>query len=274
MIVSKTDVSSQAQLLLVPTSDIQDPSVITNGDYSAVYTDALDTSLKIRFDYTTPQRIGYIALSGNFSSKDRITIKSVDTSQKVYLFDSTGAELFDSNGDRLLARYENSIDDSDLGLNENRVMMYQVDIDDSTQIEIEVFGTGQIAISQIAMGEYYEIPRGEQAGFKYPWTIPNIEGRTATSLDNSPIAMVYNSRVINTQIHVPNNIKADFSGWYDFINFAIQNTFYVLADDNKFNACAGFNASPQESSAHSQTRDLLVSGISFNAYSKSSGLFI
>jgi hypothetical protein len=274
MIVSKTDIAAQATLTLTPTSDIQDPIVITNGDYSAVYTDALDTSLKIQFDFASPQKIGYIALSGNFSSKDRIVIKSVDTTQEVYLFSSDGFALYSSDGFRLLARYENSIDDSNLGLNESRVMMYQVDIADSSQIEIEVFGTGQITISQIAMGEYYEVPRGEQGGYRYPWTIPNIQGRTATSLNKSPIALAYEATTIETSISIPNNIKADFPEYKEFVDFAISNTFYVLDDADKFHSYAGFNFRPAQSTAHPLTRQLLSSTYTYNAYSVASGLFI
>jgi hypothetical protein len=62
---------------------------------------------------------------------------------------------------------------------------------------------------------------------------------------------------------------ADFDGWYEFIHFAANNTFYILEDENKFHSYAGFNAVPAMTGAHSQTRSLGVSAITFSAFAKS-----
>ncbi len=275
MIVSTTDVSNIATLTLTPTSDLQDPSIITNGDYSQVYNDALQGSLKILFEFDTPQKIGYIALSGNFSTKDRITIKSSDSSEPIYLQSSDGFNMYSSDSFRMRALHDNTIDDSILQHNESRVMMYKVDIGDSRFVEIEIFGSGSIIISQIAMGDYYTIPNGgEQSGYTYPWSVPNKRSRTGTSLNSSPVAMVYESRPIQTTLSVPTNIKRDYTKWYEFIDFAVNNTFYVLDDTDKFHAYAGFNAEPAMAGAHAQTRELVTSSIKFNAYAKSSGIFL
>ena len=274
MIVSTTDVSGLATLVVTPESELQSPSVITNGDYSQTYTDTLTGSTSFVFTFSTPQEIGYIALSGNFSTKDKIEIKSLDTTQPDYLFDSTGAQLFDSAGEELSALYSNSIDDSELGVNESRVMVYKTDISDSREISIKVYGSGQLVVSQISMGEYYEIPRDVQAGYKKPWSVPNKKGRTITSLDSSPIAMSYESRPIKTNIDIPNNFVVDFDKWYAFIDFATSNTFYALEDSDKFHSYAGFNAVPNESKRHALTPELVSSSISFNAYAKSSGIFL
>jgi hypothetical protein len=61
----------------------------------------------------------------------------------------------------------------------------------------------------------------------------------------------------------------DFDEWYKFVAFASSNTFYILEDENKFHAYAGFNALPAMTKAHSQTRALGASSISFSAFAKS-----
>lgn len=270
MIASKTNVSPLATLTVNPESALQDISVITDGDYSSVYSDTLTTSTTITFDFATPQKIDYIAIGGsNISKKDRITIRSLDTSQNVFLFASGGEALFSSDGFRLNAQYDNSIDDSNLGINESRVIMYRPKIEASQQIAITIYGSGQLSIADIAMGEEYEIPRGEQSGYSRAWSIPNIEVRSAVGLDNSPISLSYQSRALSCTLSVPNNIMADFDGWYDFISFASTNTFYILEDDDKFHSYACFNAIADMTKAHPSTRALGSSVIKFNAFAKS-----
>lgn len=275
MIASKTNVSPIATLTVTPESALQDINVITDGDYSSVYTDALVTSTSIKFTFPTPQKIDYIAIGGsNISKKDRITITSLDTSQNVFLFSSNGSALYSSNGSRLNAQYSNSIDDSLLGINESRVIMYRPLIENSQEIEITIYGSGELSIADIAMGEEYEIPRGEQAGYNRPWSVPNIEVRSAVGLNNSPISLSYQSRALACTLSVPNNIMADFDGWYEFISFASGNTFYILEDDDKFHSYACFNAVTDMTKAHPQTRDLGQSVIKFNAFAKSNEAFL
>lgn len=273
MIVSTTNITPLATVTATPDSSLQDISVITDGDYSSVYTDALTVSTSILFEFPTPQNIGYIAIGGsNISQKDRIEIRSVDTSQAVYLFASGGEALFSSDGFRMTALYDNSVDDTLLGTRDAETLMYQVDILNSQEIEIIVYGTGQLAIADIAMGSYYEIPRGEQAGYVRPWSKPNIESRSAVGLNSSPISMSYQATAIQCTLSVPNNIMDDYDSWYNFLDFASSNTFYILEDGNKFHSYACFNATPNTTNAHSQTRALGVSSIKFNAFSKTSGV--
>lgn len=273
MIVSKTNIARLATITATPDSSLQDINAVTDGDYSSTYIDALTESVRVLFEFAEPQKVGYIAIAGNVSSKTRITIYSQDTSQPIGLISSDNLTMVSSDNFYLKALYENQVDDSLLGQTENKVMMYRVDIPLSYQVEVEIFGGGSIAISEIAMGEYYEIPRGEQAGYQRPWTVPNKSGRSASSLNQSPIALSYEARAISTSLSVPNNIMTDFDGWYEFIDFASNNTFYVLEDNNKFHSYAGFNAVPGVTAAHSQTRELGVSSIKFSAYAKASGFF-
>ena len=270
MIASKTNVSPLATLTVTPESALQDISVITDGDYSSVYSDTLTVSTSIKFVFANPQKIDYIAIGGsNISKKDRITIRSVDTSQPVDLFSLEGDALFSSDGFRMTALYDNSIDDSGLGINESRVIMYRPLIVGAREIEITIYGSGQLSIADIAMGEEYEIPRGEQSGYNRPWSVPNIEARSAVGLDNSPISLSYQSRALSCTLSVPNNIMADYDGWYEFISFASNNTFYILEDEDKFHSYACFNAVPDMTKAHPSTRALGQSVIKFNAFAKS-----
>jgi len=156
-----------------------------------------------------------------------------------------------------------------LNSSESEVMMYKIDATNIRHVSVAVTGGGNISIAEIAVGEYYEIPRGEQGGYMRPWSVPNIKSRSSVGLDNSPINLSYESRSLNCSLSVPNNIMADFDGWYEFIKFAAGNTFYLLEDNNKFHSYAGFNAVPSMTGAHSQTRSLGVSSIKFKAFAKS-----
>lgn len=270
MIASKTNVSPLSTVTATPENPLQDINVITDGDYSSVWSSTLTDSVTIMFEFATPQQIDYIAIGGsNISKKDRITIKSLDTSQDELLYSSDGFQLYSSDGFELSALYSNSIDDDLLSINESRVLMYRPKILDSRQIEITVYGTGQIAISDIAMGLEYEIPRGEQSGYNRPWSVPNIEPRSGFSLDKSPISLSYESRSLSCTLTIPNNIMANFEEYYEFISFAASNTFYILEDDDKYHSYACFNAVPDMTKAHPSTRDLGVSSLRFNVYSKS-----
>lgn len=241
MILSKSNVSATATIVDSPVSATQDINVIADGDYSSVYVAAMAGTHSTTFTYGTAQEIGYIAIAGNISQKTSIEIKC-DT---VTVVNNT------------------------LGSNDAQVMVFNVDQTGITTVEIIVTGTGDIAIIEMAMGEYYTVPHnGEQAGYKRPWTVPNRESRGAKSLNSSPIALLYQAKTIKSSLSIPNNLMSEYQGYYDFLDFATTNTFYVLEDDNVFHSCAGFDAKAMETKAHGVTRLLGVSSISFNAYSK------
>jgi len=249
MIASTSNIASTATITATPASALQDIDVISDGDYSSVYTDALAGSVTINFVFPASVNVGYIALGGtNIAKKSSIQIKT-----------STSA-----TGTPSVTVVSDSLNSS-----ESAVMMYKIDATSIRSVSIVVNGGGNISIAEISMGEYYEIPRGEQGGYKRPWSVPNIKSRSSVGLDNSPVNLSYESRSLNCSLSVPNNIMADFAGWYEFINFASNNTFYLLEDNNKFHSYAGFNAVPSMTGAHAQTRSLGVSSIKFNAFAKS-----
>lgn len=266
MIISTSNVAPTATITDTPESATQDISVITDGDYSSVYTASLSGQLTIKFTFDTPRDINYIALGGtNISRKDRIVISSVNP---VALEDSLGNLLFDSNGDQLFARASGTVDDSLLGLDESRVMVYQTELISTSEIEITIYGQGEIVIAEIAMGSTYEIPRGEQSGYNRAWAVPNIKARSATGLDGAPVNFVYEASMQVCTLTVPNNIMSDYdSGWYNMLKFTSRNTFYVLEDANKFHSYAGFAISGMQTKAHPKTRLLGASQFTFNAFS-------
>ena len=275
MIVSTTNIASTATVTATPDSSLQDVNVITDGDYSSVYTDALSGSITITFVFPDITDIGYIALGGtNIAKKDSIQITTSNAAEPIYWQTNSGEQLVSSDPFDLTVGLGGidggAVEDDDLSGLESSVMMYRVDGIGVSHVTITIKGTGGISIAEIAMGDYYEIPRGEQAGYRRPWSVPNIKARSSVGLDSSPVNLSYESRTLQTSISVPNNIMADFDGgWYEFIKFAANNTFYVLEDDNKFHSYAGFNAVPAMTAAHSQTTSLGVSAITFNAFAKS-----
>ena len=268
MFISTSNLSRVATVTETPESLTQDISVITDGDYSSTYTATLSGKLTIKFNFSTPQNIEYIAFGGtNISRKDRMVIKSISP---VRLFDSNGNALFDSDGKELFASASGKVDDAQLNLDESRVIAYKVDLQETSEVEIEIYGSGQIKIAEIAMGKLYEVPRGEQSGFSRPWAVPNIRARSAVGLDGAPVNFVYETGSQSTPLVVSNNIMADYeteNGWRNMLKYICRNTFYVIEDDNKFHSYAGFSTTGMSTKAHSQTRALGVSQFTFNTFS-------
>lgn len=270
MIASITNISNQAVITALPDSSLQDIGIITDGDYSSVYVDALAGEVTLTFVFPQEVDIGYIALGGtNIAKKDSIKITTSNAPEPIYLQTVAEEQLVTSDMFDLTVSLGGTVDDTGLGHLESSVMMYKVDQPGVRRVTIHVKGTGKISISEIAMGEYYTIPRGEQSGYNRPWSVPNIKVRSNTGLDHSPINLSYEARALNCSLSVPNNIMRDFDGWYGFINYAANNTFYILEDENKFHSYACYNASPSMTAAHGQTRSLGVSSINFNAFAKS-----
>ena len=241
MILSKTNVAAAATITDSPASATQDIDVVADGDYSSVYVVAMAGTHSTTFTYGVGQEIGYIAIAGNISQKTSIEIKCNTV----------------------------SVVDKVLGHKDSQVMVFKVDQTGITTVEIIVTGTGNIAIIEMAMGEYFTVPHnGEQAGYKRPWSVPNRESRGAKSLNSSPIALLYQAKTIKASLSIPNILMSEYDGYYDFLDFATASTFYVLEDDDELHSCAGFDAKAMETKAHGSTRLLGVSAISFNAYSK------
>ena len=267
MIVSKSNFASDATVSILPESATQDISVIVDGDYSSVYSDALQSQAIIDLEFGEIRNVEYLAIGGsNISTKDSLQIQ---TTQTVNLLEGLGDNLLDGNGDQLTAPAAIFLDDTMLGLKESRVIMYKLDATQISGIRIIVKGTGQLKIAEIACGEIYTIPNGgEQSGYNRPWSVPNRKNRSATNLQNAPINLSYESRALSCTLSIPNLIMTDYDSYYEFIDYATFNTFYVLEDDNKYHSYAGFNAVPDMTKAHSSTRRLGVSMIKFNAYSQ------
>ena len=270
MIVSTTNIAKTASISTTPASSLQDIYVVTDGDYSSVFSEAMTGQIQIKFQFPQPVDIGYVAIGGsNISTKDSISIIAADSSAFANWKTVDGRQLVSTDPFNLTVGLENEIDDADLGESDSNSMMYKADLFQVSQLIITVKGGGDISIAEIAMGDYYTIPRGEQAGYSRAWSTPNIKARSSTNLDGAPINISYEARSLSMSLSVPNNLMVNFDGWYKFINFAATNTFYILEDENKFHSYACFNAMPEMTKAHSSTRSLGSSSIKFNAYAKS-----
>jgi hypothetical protein len=271
VIISNSNFIRDAVITIVPDSSTQDIAVVADGDYSSSYIDSLSVSTTITIDFGAPKAIGYIAIGGsNITEKDRLVIKSTDAADRVGLFGFGGDALKGSDGDFLVARSLSTIDDDVLGLDESSVIMYKIDNPSVVKLDITIYGSGTLSIAEIALGDYYVVPNsGEQSGYNRPWSTPNIKSRGAVNLQNAPISLTYETKALKCKLSVPNNLMVDFDGWYKMGVFASSNVFYILEDDNKFHSYACFNADLAMTKAHSKTRSLGVSTLSFNAYAKS-----
>jgi hypothetical protein len=241
IILSKSNVAPLATITDSDTSPTQDVAVIADGDFSSTYTKPLSGSTAFYFNYSVTQTVRYVAVFGNISQKVTLRIR----------IDGVTAKNI-----------------TPMGTNDSQVMFVLLDADTPADlVEVSVFGSGSISVVEIAMGEVYTVPHGgEQAGFKYPWSIPNRQTRSARSLSNSPVAITYDSKKISCTLSVPDRYKTD-SAWYEFLDFSSLNTFYMRGNSD-FEACACFNPMQREDGAHNATRELLVSGLTFDTFSK------
>ncbi len=267
MIISKSNFAADATVTISPESPIQDVNVIVDGDYSSVYSDALATKTTITLDFGVFRNVQYIAIGGsNITTKDRIVIRSNATDG---LLTADGERIVDSGGNPLILPALSTIDDDTLGLSESRVLMYKLQSTEVSDIVIEIYGTGQLKIAEIAVGEAYEVPRGGyQAGYPAPWSVPNVKNRSATNLQNAPINHSYESRSINGALVIDNLIDTEQAEWDEMVTFCSYNTFYVLDDDDKYHSYAAFNADIKPLQADARTRRLTKAQMTYNAYAR------
>jgi hypothetical protein len=267
MIISKSNFASDATVTITPESPIQDVSVIVDGDYSSVYSDALQTSTTIKLDFGEPRTIEYLAIGGsNITTKDRVVISS-ETYEP--LLDSNGSPITDSGGDPIEVLAIAPVEDADLGLTESRVIMYKLLTTELTSISITIFGSGQLKVAEVACGEIYTVPNGgEQSGYSRPWSVPNVMNRSATNLQNAPINLSYQSRVLKSTLTIDNLIRSNTADWEAMTDFCAYNTFYILEDDNKYHSYACFNMEVKPLTADARTREINKASLTFNAYAR------
>ena len=247
MIISKSNVAKRASVAIVPDSVIQDISVIVDGDFSSSYIDSLPSQSVITFTFATPKKIDYVAFGGtNIAQKSSVNI-------------STSAGQFNYDGD--LSKIDSS------------VLIYTAQSGNHssvTSVTITITGSGQLAITEIAMGETIEVPNGgEQAGYSRAWTVPNVQVRSSTNLDGAPINASIEARSISCTLTVPTYIMETYEeDWGVMLRFASRNTFYIKEDTVATHSYAGFNLKPTPVTANASTR--LLGGVSmqFNAYAK------
>lgn len=247
MIISKSNIASEAVIDAYPGVAGQDENVVVDNDFSTRYIDTVNATVTIKLTFPTAKTFDYVAVGGsNASEKTYIQIKA------------DGVQVF--------------IDNS-MSYNESKTIVFSQTIT-ATIIEVIISGSPGIVVSDIAVGNAYEVPRGEQSGYSRPWSIPNIENRNAVNLQNAPISSVHQSRKLSCTLSVPNNLMSDYDDWYEMLEFSTQNNFYILEDDNHFHSYVCFNAKAGMTKANSQTRSLGSSTLKFDAYSKSNEVFL
>lgn len=245
MIIAKSDVLTNSTIAVTPASSSIDPVVMVGGDFSGIYSDAL-TSTEIEFTFVTAQNIQYVAIGGsNVAQKTDVTIE-------------TSAGLFNY--------------DADLSRNESNVLFYTAQSNDHsavTTLTITITGSGQLQIADIAAGESIEIEQNVQSGYARSWSVPNKKVRSTANLIGAPIATTYEARDDNSTLTVSRYIMEEYADhWYQMLEFACCNTFYIREDDDAKHSYACFNAQPKRITADSQSPLLGGASITYNTYSK------
>ena len=274
MILTKTNVAKTATITMQNADPNQDPSILVNGDFSSLYTGTLSGSISIQLDFPL-QNLGYIAIGGsNIAKKSSMNVSYGDLNSYSDLNEKTGSQLVTSDGEALHVA-DFYTDSYPLGYADSEVLVFKVDARTS-RVTLTINGSGQIGIADIAMGSYYTVPNnGEQSGYSRPWSVPNVKTRTATGLDTSPVALMYEGRPLKCTLNIPNMLMRDYDDYYNFLRFATLNTFYILEDENPVHSYAGFNAMPDMTKAHNATRELGNASLKFSAYAKTrEGLII
>ena len=263
MIISTSNAAKSAVITANPEPLIGNIGVISDGDYSSKFTATLTGSITVNFKLNSPQLIEYIAIYGNVSTKDSLTINLKGERD---LFDCNGQQLSDSNGHYLKCLDLKEVSSEDLKKDECRVMVIKVDSITTDEIEVIIRGNGKLDITEIAFGKAYKVPHGEQAGYERPWATPSTKARSSNGLDSMPVNFYYCNRERSVTLTVPNNLMSDYeaeNGWRNMLKFTSRNTFYVLEDENMYHGYAGFVPRGMSTKAHSQTRLLCISQFTF-----------
>lgn len=125
----------------------------------------------------------------------------------------------------------------------------------------------QMTVSYIAAGQHLTLTYGEQAGYKRSWLMRHLTQRTTTNLQVGPVSTTQKSKAMKGVLTLPNEFATFVEGtWQTFIDFSYEQPFFIkeisskpestyICFDPKFNI-----------SAHSSTRTLDVSSLSFTLF--------
>lgn len=247
MKIAISNLASTSSFVASPDSTTQDINVVSDGNFSSVYSDSLTTTI-ITATAAASSLIEYVAIGGS------------NISEKVSLKIEVGATTI--------------LDTSALSLSESRTILAECSVESDT-VKITITGGGSLAIADISFGKLYTVPHGgEQAGYGRIWSVPNVESRAAVNLQGSPVAMLHKARSLKASLTVPNNLMVDFDSWYEMLSYVTRNNFYIIEDLDKFHSYICFAAVAGVTKAHGQTRSLGASTLKFSAYSKSSEIFL
>jgi len=273
MKVSKSNELPSTTVSVIGGNPLIDESVLIDGDFSSRYTSTITGSIEFEFENLNGFTIDHVAIGGsNFAKKPLTEVFTITIEFFTYV--PVGSDSYVTS-DGNTYKTADTLQTADkvgefIGSESNEKTTFVIEFSQRMvdKVSVKVTGSGQASVSDIAAGVFFEIPRGQQAGYNQPWTVPNFESRTAQSLDNAPTALLYQSRQLKCSLSIPNNIMADFPAYYEFLSYAAVNVFYVLEDDDPTHSYAGFNMMIDMTKNHSQTRALGVSSYTFNAHAK------
>lgn len=219
-------------------------SIMLTTSFSEVYlSNGANANFDVELTITNPD---YIAITGN---------NIFDTCSSVEISYWTGSAF--TNEDTITPSWNHTI----VHKVQNNATKYRFRFvkTDSTQV---------VSLAYVSAGSLYEIPNnGEQVGYSYAWTLPQTKQRTAT-LDGSPTSTILQDTSIKGTLSIANHLTTDVrSTWQPFQKEALKNGFFILEDESyPEEGYYCFDVRPSPSSAHSQTRKLKVSSISYSCW--------
>lgn len=246
MIVTLSDYYSDSGSISV-TSDAGSGDILATKDYTAAQSylsGGVSSLLRIFKTFSSSQIVNYIAICSHNISSD--TVLSV----QVFANGSLQGSFTPNKRTHNILIPFNSVIASNITIEINKVS-----------------AAGRVVIGFIACGDSKQVPtNGEHSGFSYGHLFTPIEVRTVANDQSQPTAGVTWRVPVRHTLSLPNISRDIVKGWwFDFTDAAKNNGWFVmLAEESEYwTASLCFNVQDAPRKAHSQTRDLVTSSITF-----------
>lgn len=232
------------------------PSSIVDPDFSTLYQSASNTQLS--FSFGVASNIDYVAFAGtNIKGNENFTSSFVV-----------------KNGDTVIAttfvKYDNCC-----------VISFPRQSFSNLVVELNnPRGNQRPIVRFISAGQGFAAPNdGETAGYNRQFLNRNVRNRTTLNDSSAPIASLKTKVAATGRLSLPNMTKSfSENEWQDFLNFAVDNYFFIREQDNQEeiegvglqslnnSAYLCYDVQNNSVSAHPQTRELNNIQVSFKVF--------
>lgn len=253
MKITETNGFDNTGTLTVPSDDdtTQTKANMETADFSEKYT-SLGSSATFTIQKT-------------FAGGDRFTCGYIAIAGHNFGTDGGSVEVFVKN----VSKGSQSFSDD----NRNSVVLFSFTevtlVDDIDIVYTKGTSTNQITITFIAAGAVLEVPNdGEQSGYRRAWLTKHIRQRVQDNDEAGPVLVATQRISARLTLNVANMGRAFAeSTWRDFLDFAGSTPFFIRErDDNNRSSYLCFDPRLTAPRAHSQTRELVNSAITFQAF--------